>query len=226
MKIVELRQYTLKPGMRDTLIELFDREFVETQEAAGMDVIGQFRDLDDPDRFVWLRGFADMEARAASLAAFYDGPVWKAHREAANATMVDSDNVLLLRPARTGSGFHMEGIGRPPPGATALPAGVLTVVILYLSTHADEEMIGCFDRDVAQALARDGATVLASFVTESAANSFPRLPVREGDNVFVLLAPDAARAALNPWPRSLESRFLCAPEILRLAPTARSRLRV
>lgn len=30
--IVELRQYTLHPGKRDTLIELFDREFVETQE--------------------------------------------------------------------------------------------------------------------------------------------------------------------------------------------------
>ena len=28
--IVELRRYTLHPGRRDTLIELFDREFVET----------------------------------------------------------------------------------------------------------------------------------------------------------------------------------------------------
>ena len=50
--VVELRQYTLKPGSRDALIELFDREFVETQEALGMAVLGQFRDLDDPERFV------------------------------------------------------------------------------------------------------------------------------------------------------------------------------
>src|SRR5688572_25580775 len=55
--ITELRQYTLHPGKRDTLIDLFDREFVETQEAVGMTLIGQFRDLDKPDRFVWLRGF-------------------------------------------------------------------------------------------------------------------------------------------------------------------------
>lgn len=54
-QVVELRQYTLHPGRRDTLIELFDREFVETQEALGINVIGQFRDLDGPDRFVWLR---------------------------------------------------------------------------------------------------------------------------------------------------------------------------
>ena len=58
--IVELRQYTLHPGKRDVLIDLFDRKFVESQEALGMKVIGQFRDLDNPNRFVWLRGFRDM----------------------------------------------------------------------------------------------------------------------------------------------------------------------
>ena len=52
------------PGQRDVLIELFDWEFIETQEAVGMKVIGQFRDLDDPDRFVWLRGYQDMPSRA------------------------------------------------------------------------------------------------------------------------------------------------------------------
>src|SRR5258705_5606734 len=74
--IVELRQYTLHPGARETLIELFDRELVETQEALGMSVLGQFRDLDGPNRFVWLRGFRDWPSRAPALKAFYvDGPV-------------------------------------------------------------------------------------------------------------------------------------------------------
>src|SRR5436190_23697235 len=69
--VVELRQYTLHPGMRDTLIELFDREFVESQEALGMKIIGQFRDADNPNRFVWLRGFRDMPSRAQALKDFY-----------------------------------------------------------------------------------------------------------------------------------------------------------
>src|SRR5215470_10465135 len=73
--IVELRQYTLKPGRRDELIELFERNFIESQEALGMSLIGQFRDLDNPDRFVWLRGFSDMVAREHALKAFYGGPV-------------------------------------------------------------------------------------------------------------------------------------------------------
>src|SRR6266581_3562723 len=106
--IVELRQYTLHPGKRPVLIDLFDREFIEPQEALGMKVIGQFRDVDNRNRFVWLRGFRDMASRAQALQDFYGGPVWKTHREAANATMVDSDNVLLLRPASPISGFSLE----------------------------------------------------------------------------------------------------------------------
>src|SRR6266436_7570283 len=112
--ILELRQYTLHPGQRDVLIELFERAFIETQEAVGAAVIGQFRDLEDPNRFVWLRGFPDMEKHLAALQAFYGGVVWKEHREAANATMVDSDNVLLLRPAAPTSGFSLENMKRPP----------------------------------------------------------------------------------------------------------------
>ena len=87
-EVIELRQYTLKPGQRDVLIELFDRYFVEGQESTGMTVIGQFRDLRRPDRFVWLRGFPDMTRRHQSLEAFYGGPIWAAHRNAANSTMV------------------------------------------------------------------------------------------------------------------------------------------
>src|SRR5262245_51415604 len=131
--IVELRQYTLRPGGREVLIELFDREFVETQEAVGMKVIGQFRDLDDPDRFVWLRGFADMEQRRRALTAFYvEGEAWKAHRDAARSTMVDTTNALLLRPSCRGGGFRSVG-PRPARGARALPPGRIVAVIHQLA---------------------------------------------------------------------------------------------
>jgi hypothetical protein len=54
--IVELRQYTLHPRLRDAFISLFERAFIEPQEELGITVIGQFRDLEDPNRFIWLRG--------------------------------------------------------------------------------------------------------------------------------------------------------------------------
>src|SRR6516225_3998362 len=104
--VVEFRQYTLHPGRRDDLIGLFERELIEPQEAAGMALVGQFRDADDPDRFVWLRGFPDMKTRAEALGRFYYGPVWKKHSAEANATMIDSDNVLLLRPAAIAGHRH------------------------------------------------------------------------------------------------------------------------
>jgi len=97
-RVVELRRYTLHPGRRDDLIELFEREFVETQEAVGLQVLATFIDPARPDTFVWLRGFAGMAERLQGLQAFYGGPVWQRHRDAANATMIDSDDVLLLRP--------------------------------------------------------------------------------------------------------------------------------
>ena len=97
--ILELRQYTLYPGKRDTLIDLFERDFLDPQEVMGAELIGQFCDLENPNRFVWLRGFPDMSSRGRMLEEFYTGSIWKAHREEANATMEDSDNVLLLRTA-------------------------------------------------------------------------------------------------------------------------------
>ena len=77
--VLELRQYTLHPGARDTLVDLFDAHFVESQEALGMRVFGQFRDTGNADRFVWIRGFEDMESRRKALDAFYTGPVWVQH---------------------------------------------------------------------------------------------------------------------------------------------------
>ena len=53
--IVELRQYTLRPGQWAVLAGLFERALAEGQEAVGMTILGWFRDLDDVDRFVWLR---------------------------------------------------------------------------------------------------------------------------------------------------------------------------
>lgn len=75
--IFELRRYRLLPGRREALIRLFDSEFIEPQETLGMRVEGEFRDLDDPDCFVWVRSFEDMDARTEALASFYDGPAWK-----------------------------------------------------------------------------------------------------------------------------------------------------
>jgi quinol monooxygenase YgiN len=234
--IVELRQYTLHEGRRDELIKLFDREFIETQEAVGIRIIGQFYDLDDPSRFVWLRGFNDMSAREQSLSAFYNGPVWKAHRDAANATMIDSDNVLLLRPARPTSGFPRRNGHRPPLGSRAKQNGFMTATIYYFNKPVDSDFINYFENTIHPILMETDALLLAYFVTEDSPNTFPRLPVREGEHVFVWFAgfqdQDAYERHLielnhsKHWSQEiskfLKHRLIRKPEVLRLTPTSRS----
>ena len=235
--VVELRQYTLVPGGRETLIELFEREFIETQEATGMRVIGQFRDLNDPDRFVWLRGFSDMEARAAQLQTFYGGPVWKAHRDIANDTMIDSDNVLLLRPTSPSAGFQLENVSRVSVGSTTKREGILAATIYHLDTTNEVDFATFFERELRPHLANAGISVLAAFVTETHSNTFPGLPVREDANVFAWFsrfrdreAYERAAAALRESTRQQEVTTKLSkltreqPEVLLLSPTARSLL--
>ena len=219
--LVELRQYAMRPGQRDALIELFDREFVETQEAVGMAVLGQFRDLDEPDRYVWLRGFADLATRLAGLTAFYGGPVWQAHRAAANATILDSDNVLLLREARPGSGLDLSSQARPAlhaAGAASVPATELLITTYSLAAPADDALIASVC--AANAGADTVSALRAVYVSEPARNDYPRLPVREGEHVLVTIAAGPA----VPPPALLAGRAT-AIEVRRVAPTARSLLR-
>jgi hypothetical protein len=213
--IYELRQYTLHPGRRDELIELFEREFVESQEELGARVIGTFRDLGDPDRFVWVRGFADMATRLRALSGFYGGPVWKEHREAANSTMIDSDDVLLLEPV--GPGFPeapRAALGMGVPG----PSCVLVVVCSgegLEPTVADaERLLG-----VRPVVARTAPYV----------NDFPALPVRD-EQAMVWFASYRDAAALRVARERLDAdpSWRAAAEsvqLLELEPTARSALR-
>lgn len=231
--IVELRQYTLHPGQRDVLIELFDREFLETQEREGMRVIGQFCDLDQPDLFVWLRGFADMQARRQALESFYGGPVWAAQRDAANATMVDSDNVLLLHPAWPGAADGLPA-DRAAVGASGAAPGLLDATVFYLKEPATPELLAYCRERMDTTLRAGGARHTAWYASDASPNSFPRLPVREGEHVLLGLALFADAAAFDAFAQSgtwqrdvapgLAPWLARTPEAHRLQPTARSAL--
>lgn len=227
--IVELRQYTLHDGQRDTLVELFDREFVEPQEALGMKIIGTFVDLDRPNRFVWMRGYSEMATRGDKLTEFYTGPVWKANSEAANATMIDSDNVLLLHAPETSAEFKLAPT-RPQAGEQA-PSGIIVGTIYYLKVEPNEAL-RTFRLSVMPQLQKKGASPIAWFVPETAANNFPRLPVREGEKVLIWFAAyaneaayDERRADIEAAAKPLEPVMDREPEVLRLKPTPRSQLR-
>ncbi len=246
--VAELRRYRLHPGRREDLIDLFEQHFIEPQEEVGVRVLGQYRDLDDPDCFVWLRAFPDMASREMSLSAFYlRHPAWREHREAANDTMADSDDVLLLRPI-AGEGPLLEPDAvRPPvspagvaPAQPESPGPLIAIAIHHL---ADAERLldftDFFVKRIRPELAACGAPPLACFRTESAENTFPALPVRTGEYVFVHVqrfsSTDDHRqfldrlGAVPGWREEvvpeLTGRLAQPVEQLRLTPTVRSALR-
>lgn len=206
--VVELRRYTLHPGGRERLIELFERELIEPQEDVGLEVLGHFRDSDAPDAFVWLRGFADMVARRRGLEAFYGGPVWARHADEANATMIDSDDVLLLRPLGARDDLLLDRDARPAHGEASAPTDGLV-----LTTYGPAA--GVADEDITRVVAAAG--VRAAFRTLRAPNDFPRLPVREGEDVLVTVTDDPP----GDW-RAISAS---PAHVARLVPCARSLLR-
>lgn len=211
--LVELRRYTLRPGMREKFVRLFETQLVESQEAVGIRVGGIFTDLDRPDMFVWLRGFAPGVDPGAALKEFYTGPVWKRHGPAANAMMIDSDNVFALCPVPGLAGLPAPTGDRAPVRATEAPGyRVLAGVVL--------------DEPDPAALAADLTTAVdapvAVLATDGSPNYFPPLPLRPEQAVawFATLPDDAG---LDTATAAVSGR-LTGPrhELLRLAPTPRA----
>jgi NIPSNAP len=239
--VVDLRQYTLFPGTRDRFIELFDKEFVEPHEAVGARVIGQFRDLGDPNRFVWMRGFDDMPARERALKRFYnEGPAWAAHGETARSMLIDSSDALLLKPVRPDTGFALDDAARRPPIDSDTPLGVVIATIHHFEKPVSTAFIDFYETAVVPALLEAGARLLGMFETKHSANNFPRLPIREGENVFVAFTGFANLEKHHEFMTTLgrnkktwkdhlypelTSQLLMPPRVLRLAPTTRSQLR-
>ncbi|HEY6621525.1 MAG TPA: hypothetical protein VIY68_18415 [Steroidobacteraceae bacterium] len=230
-EVYELRQYTLRGGQRDTLISIFEKHFIESQVALGAAVVGTFRDLDDPDRFVWIRGFHDMLRRRQALEGFYGGPIWHAYGPAANATMIDSANVLLLRPACAAQDFG------ELPARNAVAGGKFGADIYYLDNAPLVQFSQFFDRILAPVILAAGGQLVARLTTEESQND-SRLPVREHDRTYVCITrwphSDAQAefvrhfASLSGWrdsaPEAILPALMRKPERLRLAPTGRSLL--
>jgi quinol monooxygenase YgiN len=234
--VIELRQYTMKPGRRDDLIAMFEEKFIETQESQGIRVLGQFRDRDRPNYFVWLRGFADMPARAKGLDGFYTSPVWRTNRDAANDTMIDSDDVLLLKPVVAGAGVTQLA-NRPPLDGPKRAGGIVMATIYLLTSPVNGEFRGFFEQRVAPLAAAAGGAPLARYETLEEPNNYPRLPIRaEHAYLWIATFPDEAallahrkKLAAQPAWSSVESAlktYLAKPvQQLVLEPTARSKLR-
>ena len=120
-----------------------------------------------------------------------------------------------------------------------MPTSLVVTTIYYFERPVAPDFISFFEHTLSPVAASFGATISAYFVTENSENTFPALPVRTGENVFVWFSTFqdsaayenyiAARSQSKRWRGEVSvglKRYLDrAPEVLKLSPTARSQLR-
>lgn len=93
--IVEVRSYRIKAGHREEFIKLFETRAVPALRAHGMKVFGPLLDVENPNKFVWLRMFPSLSERDRLKDAFYGGELWKNELEAIAMPLLDSYDVIL-----------------------------------------------------------------------------------------------------------------------------------
>jgi hypothetical protein len=232
-QVIEFRRYTVKEGEREHFAQYFESYFPEAFEQMGAIAFGQFFERKNPTGFTWLRGFKNTDARAVVNAGFYYGPLWREHASTMNRLIVDSENVLLLRPLRPESGIIVLPAVDPVTEAKGAQGIVVAQIFAVKANHVD-------------AFAQQAEATFASYraagvheagvlVTLDVPNNFPQLPVRTDGPYLVWLGiikdNQTLETRFNPLvERSLQSfsatgLLRSAPELVILEPTRRSRLR-
>jgi hypothetical protein len=225
----------MKPLGRDSFIDNFEAHYLEDMERFGAIVMGQFRVMDEPDRFVWFRGFSDMSLRAPSLRAFYSGEVWKRHGDISKALFVRPLTVRLLRPldgtdltagmtlASTLSAFGS--------GTCSVETGVVVVDIFRVAeSHRRDELADMLRTALATPESK-GSELRGALVAEERTDSWEEEVIRDLQEV-VLVTVHRDRASAERHTESVASlagqisRDLTGPPTsLALLPTMRSAMR-
>jgi hypothetical protein len=231
--VVELRRYDIAPGQRGRFVRYFDTYFPEAFEQLDCMVFGQFEDRAAPTKFVWLRGYHDINARPIVDSAFYYGPVWREHRVKVNALFPgESDNVLLLRPLTPQTEIPVLPSVDPvdePRGAQ----GVMMVQIFPVK-KGEEDAFATRAQSAFTRYKSANVHPAGVLVTLDVPNNFPQLPIRTDGPFLVWLGiveDDAALKQFEPLASQAERALTDsgmlrgAPERLVLDPTPRSRLR-
>ena len=104
--IVEVRSYRVKPGRRAEFIEFFETRSIHELRSHGMKIMRPLLDLENQNKFVWLRSFPSLDEREQMKDAFYEGELWKNELEAIAMPMLESYDVILCE---TSAGYVFDG---------------------------------------------------------------------------------------------------------------------
>ncbi|WP_053004278.1 NIPSNAP family protein [Flavobacterium sp. ABG] len=175
--VLELRNYLLKPNKLNDFEEYFNNHFVTPMAKLEGFTLGQFKINNVNDRFVWLRGFTDMKTRVNFLNDFYiNSPTWKNFGQGANAMMLNSDHVHLLKPLEKSTTLDFLDVNEG-----------IVLVDFYICNSTLNKVIDLFNTTYIPFLKSLNISDLSLWVSEMQENDFPRLPVFQDKNLLVTI---------------------------------------
>lgn len=232
-QVLEFRRYTIKEGEREHFAQYFDAYFPEALQQLGTIVAGDFFERKNSSGFTWIRGFHTLEDRAVVNAQFYAGSVWKEHKKTMNDLIVDSDNVMLLRPLSPERGIPILPAVDPIVEANGVQ-GIVVAQIFAVKADSVEAFAKAAEPTFASYRAA-GVREAGVLVTLDVPNNYPQLPIRTDGPFLVWLGVLKDKQMLENEFNRLAERSLQslsatglirgAPESVVLDPTRRSRLR-
>lgn len=176
MNVIELRNYLLKEGKRDEFIQYFKDHFVHSQLHAGVHIPALFTIKNEEHRFVWIRGFDNMEQRSRFLPLFYGGEVWEKSGPAANDMMLEWHNVYLLKP------LHSDEAAFSPSN------GFFVIDHYKVKNHKHNDMIDLLTKEYILLFRQQNVKPITLWVSEMTPNDFPRLPVYQDSNLLTVIS--------------------------------------
>ena len=185
IKVIELRNYAIKPGERDHFIQYFEESFLSSQNELGGFTLGQYRVKEVADNFFWIRGFRDMSSRKKFLEDFYYGPFWKEHKTIPNSLLVNNDNVHLLKPlditgdAETTSSINSNWFGKQKG---------IAVVDYFIANQKLDKLIDLLKSKYIFKLKDAGIENTSFWISETSPNDFTALPVFQDKDLLVSIS--------------------------------------
>lgn len=233
--VIELRNYPMRPFGRDSFIDNFEAHYLEEIERCGAIAMGQFRVVGDPDRFVWLRGYADIVQREPSLRGFYAGDIWKRHGPISKALFLRPLTVRLLRPLNgtdlTAGGTLAATLSAFAAGTCSVETGLVVLNIFRVAeAHRRDELVDML-RGSAPALEGADSEIRGLLVAEERQDGWDEEVIRDQREVVLMTAHRDGSAAerhaevISAITSELGRKLSGAPMSLALLPTMRSAMR-
>lgn len=91
----ELREYRIRDGRRSEFVRLMDEIIIPFQRDKGMDIVGSFVSIDEPDLYVWIRRFESEEQLKNLYDAVYGDPHWTGPIKAAMGDMLIRESITV-----------------------------------------------------------------------------------------------------------------------------------